>query len=104
METKHTPGPWRVIVDDCGPLAGRPSVVASEELDCGIVHWDGFVQEYWRSARGDKEIEANARLIASAPDLLEIVQFMANFDGRNNNKHLKDLAKTAYTKATGEVL
>ena len=65
-----TPGPWRVIIDDDGnPLSGRPSVVASDELDCGIVHWDGFVQEYWRSARGDKEIHANAVLIAAAPTL-----------------------------------
>jgi len=68
--SKHTPGPWRVIIDDDGnPLSGRPSVVASEELDCAIVHWDGFVQEFWRSARGDKEIHANARLIAAAPDM-----------------------------------
>lgn len=29
------------------------------------------MQEYWRSARGDQEIHANARLIAAAPDLLE---------------------------------
>ena len=66
-----TPGPWRVIIDDDGnPLSGRPSVSASEELDCGIVHWDGFVQQYWRSARGDKEIHANAALISEAPELI----------------------------------
>jgi len=65
-----TPGPWRVVIDDDGnPLSGRPSVSASDELDCGIVHWDGFVQEYWRSARGDKEIHSNAQLIAAAPDM-----------------------------------
>lgn len=68
--TGYTPGPWRVgIDDDANPLSGRPGVFSSDELDCGIVHWDGFVQEYWRSARGDKEIHANARLIAAAPDL-----------------------------------
>lgn len=66
----YTPGPWRVGIDDDGnPLSGRPGVFSSDELDCGIVHWDGFVQEYWRSARGDKEIHDNARLIAAAPDL-----------------------------------
>jgi hypothetical protein len=60
-----TPGPWRVIIDDDGnPLSGRPSIDASDELDCSIVHWDGFVQEYWRSARGDREIHANAAHIA----------------------------------------
>jgi hypothetical protein len=77
MTTKHTPGPWRVVIDDDGnPLSGRPSVQASDELDCGIVHWDGFVQPYWRSARGDKEIHANARLIAAAPELLAALKAM----------------------------
>ena len=62
-----TPGPWWVCIDDDGnPLSGRPSVQAPEDCDCAIVHWDGFVQEYWRSARGDKEIQANARFIAFA--------------------------------------
>ena len=67
-----TPGPWESIIDDCGQLAGRPGVSASADLDCSIVHWDGFVQHYWRSARGDKEIHANAALIAAAPDLHRI--------------------------------
>lgn len=62
-----TPGPWSVCIDDDGnPLSGRPSVQAPEDCDCAIVHWDGFVQNYWRSARGDKEIHANARFIAYA--------------------------------------
>lgn len=75
MDNKATPGPWRVVIDDDGnPLSGRPGVFASDELDCGIVHWDGFVQPYWRSARGDKEIHANARLIAAAPELLEALE------------------------------
>jgi len=75
-EAKHTPGPWRIVIDDDGnPLSGRPMVAAAPELDCGIVHWDGFVQPYWRSARGDKEIHANARLIAAAPDLLEALEW-----------------------------
>jgi hypothetical protein len=64
-----TPGPWSVCIDDDGnPLSGRPSVQAPEYCDCAVVHWDGFVQEYWRSARGDKEIQANARFIAWSRD------------------------------------
>ena len=74
----YTPGPWRVGIDDDGnPLSGRPGVFSSDELDCGIVHWDGFVQKYWRSARGDKEIHDNARLIAAAPDLHRLVLDLA---------------------------
>jgi hypothetical protein len=67
LAEKATPGPWRVIIDDDGkPLSGRPSVQAPDELDCAIVGWDGFIKEHWRSARGDKEIHANASFIAAA--------------------------------------
>ena len=74
-EPKWTPGPWRVGIDDDGnPLSGRPCVDAAAEYDCTIVHFAGFVQEYWRSARGDREIHANARLIAAAPELYEALR------------------------------
>jgi len=105
---KHTPGPWVVVIDDDGnPLSGRPGVFSSDELDCGIVHWDGFVQPYWRSARGDKEIHANARLIAAAPDMLEALisarteleayELDASGEGYNNPT-LNDII----ARATGE--
>ena len=64
-----TPGPWRIVPYDCGDidyLDNAPMVAAAPELDCAIVHWEGFVQRYWRSARGEKEIQANAAFIAAA--------------------------------------
>ena len=68
---QHTPGPWRVIIDDTGgSFTGWPSVSASESLDCSIVHRAGFKQEYWGDL-SQREAIANARLIAAAPDLLE---------------------------------
>ena len=71
MNTQHTPGPWRVILDDTGgPFTGWPSVDASEELDCSIVHRAGFKQEYWGDL-SQREAIANARLIAAAPCLIE---------------------------------
>jgi len=63
-----TPGPWSIDLYDCGDKdwrSGMPSIQAPEDLDCAIVHWDGFAQQYWRSARGDKEIHANAAFIAT---------------------------------------
>lgn len=99
----HTPGPWRVIIDDDGnPLSGRPGVFASDELDCGIVHWDGFVQPYWRSARGDKEIHANARLIAAAPELLEACELFAAYDAGDMDDDVAMMV--AYAKARDAVL
>lgn len=107
--SQHTPGPWRVIIDDDGnPLSGRPGVFASDELDCGIVHWDGFVQEYWRSARGDKEIHANARLIAAAPELLAALEAVLDSSGARGTYHALryadavEAAEAAALKAKGE--
>lgn len=98
----YTPGPWRVIIDDDGnPLSGRPGVFAADEYDCGIVHWDGFIQAYWRSARGDKEIHANARLIAAAPDMLVALQNLVNSFEKHRPKEYWDAARAAISKATG---
>lgn len=44
----------------------------------------------------------NAALFSASPELLEVVTAMANFDGRNNNTHLKEMAKAALKKATSK--
>lgn len=68
-----TPGPWHVVYYDAGDKPHRdhngpcPGIFASEELDCAIIHWEGFKQEYWSSANGSqKQIQTNAELIAAA--------------------------------------
>ena len=102
MSAKHTPGPWHVVIDDDGnPLSGRPSVSASNDMDCTIVHWDGFVQKYWRSARGDNEIHANARLIAAAPDLLALLQETLTPGAYGVGSTLALRIEAAIAKATG---
>lgn len=65
METKHTPGPWTDKGGSTGAVwAGREfiaSVYPNAQED-----WDGFS----RYDRQD-ETEANARLVAASPELLD---------------------------------
>lgn len=71
----HTKGPWTVVIDDTGgQYSGWPSIEASTELDISIVHRAGFHHEFWDAHSGLSETLANARLIASAPDLLEALE------------------------------
>ena len=63
MKTKHTPGPWKPYGAPgnmkCAVAAGRDKLIAS----CGNLPYVGRF-----------EAEANARLIAAAPELLETLK------------------------------
>lgn len=66
--SEHTPGPWIAVgawveVED----DNIPDICTCEPSDIGQGHL----------ARTDKEIMANARLIAAAPDLLEVLDSCA---------------------------
>ena len=99
MTTKFTPGPWYVgsgtyegrniysvasVTDDEG-FTYQPIVASAE--DDGIDCWD-----------------ANARLIAAAPDLLEALKWMVlrtEEGGYSDGKCLEE-ARAAIARATGE--
>ena len=104
MSTQHTPGPWI----GAGPSFGDPfpryttSIVTEREHDDeGIVE----ICELPFHHRDD-ENEANSRLIAAAPDLLEalreIVEYWDSIVPTDcvNEMHIK--ARAAIAKATGE--
>lgn len=96
-ETKHTPGPWKVgsLVSNDGSVPVRGNVnddfemVARAELKVGV---SGTLEEEeclkgkgWTIGFGeDDERDANARLIAAAPDLLqscrEVDYYLTEFD------------------------
>ena len=69
----HTPGPWSI--EDCTP--GESTGL------CFAINSENNVIA--RTTDGWKEAQANARLIASAPELLEMCKLfeecMANLDG-----------------------
>lgn len=79
MSAAHTPGPWSIGA----PANGVSRIYASGR------HPDGsgatlIICDLWRSALPDRDAEANARLIAAAPDLLFACrELVGEFDRRD---------------------
>ena len=93
MTTTHTPGPWAYIKPD-GVTVRHPQVYSDTGPICHAT---------WLGDGRLKELEANAALIAAAPDLLEALNQMLTlvvlaipFDGPQQRK-----ARAAIDKAAG---
>lgn len=86
---KHTPGPWR----QGGGYDGIIGILAPEDGDgASKVVCDVFERD---------EQQANAKLIAAAPDLLEaLVALLAAKDLGAHEFNAIDLAEAAIAKAT----
>lgn len=98
MTSKHTPGPWSCI--DEGRLDDCVHSDAGEHVEGDIICLSPILEGYEVSA---ENWEANARLIAAAPELLEAAMaFIAPFDGIEVVQD-SDIAKAraAIAKATG---
>lgn len=79
-EAKHTPGPWRVeegttlIWGDCNPDDTTTYGMGYPIAECRMTpsaSWAKGPKKY-------EEAEANARLIAAAPDLFEVATLFAS--------------------------
>lgn len=70
---KHTPGPWRLMNSH---KAGFLNVYTTH--DTGELEATDFICEIGPGARNEGEINANARLIAAAPELLEACKVLAD--------------------------
>jgi len=101
---KHTTNPWQFTANMYG--INNMQVFGVEEIN------DGSTQSVANCGYG-KGSEANARLIAAAPELLEALKLLAeevddlsanNLDAHNwtHHQNLLTLANTAIAKATGE--
>ncbi len=88
---QHTPGPW-IIDDKAHDKFGQRVWVQAEHGNyiCELVR-DGKFREH-----------ANARLIAAAPELLEVCEMLIEADG-DMLEHVIVLAGEAVAKAKGEV-
>lgn len=98
-KTAHTPGPWRHYKRDgsghlrfvCGP---HPRA-------CALARIEPIPTKYLET----ETIDANARLIAAAPDLLEALEAFASHYPKGINPMLDDAAAKAHAaiaRAKGE--
>ncbi|MEY2681170.1 MAG: hypothetical protein RL661_1401 [Pseudomonadota bacterium] len=111
--TKPTPGPW--FADEFGYIWRRDPVELYQnggnvagDRPIASVH-TGWNKDYFQSY----PLEANARLIAAAPDLLEALQEYVRLfedhcitnpssEDKDFTGYLAELARSAIKKATGE--
>lgn len=95
-QAKHTPGPWKAVINsaDYWEVVHQwpdQSVEEANSYSPTVVHV---------CTKNGEEQEANARLIAAAPELLEFAQEWLSLQGGDNN-HMTTKAKSAIDKATG---
>ena len=90
-ETKHTPGPWVV-------KSARSGFYIESQFDVIVDSLDEF------GRYGAIDDEANARLIAAAPELLEALEGCIDLMDNGGTWSLEDqaAARAAIAKAKGE--
>ena len=95
--SKHTPGPWEIQRD-----SGLHIYITQPSDTPNRV--PGYYAEIRRFTTDSEQVEANARLIAAAPDLLEaceqllkLVDLLSPVEGDTHRK-----AQRAIAKARGE--
>ena len=92
MNTKHTPGPWRVQRQNPSPTTGEWMISGANP---------GYLAEVRDCGSGD--VQANARLIAAAPDLLDALKdALCALECCGKDYPAASKAKAAIAKATGE--
>ena len=68
-ETRHTPGPWEIVFEDLGDEESFVAPVGIRGADkFPVVDFDGGLAT-GSAAWAEATIEANARLIAAAPEM-----------------------------------
>ena len=104
-EAMHTPGPWSW---DCDPVKGDPFDRVRYQV---VAKGKTITKTYYSSYEGGPtNAEADTRLIAAAPDLLEALQMLLddiqdyqrinNLGGEQNHSQVK--ARAAIARATGK--
>ena len=101
-EIKHTPGPWRIAVDSWGRTeiesdnprdnAETDQVLVLASSIGGRIHGENF-DDY-------SEVEANVKLIAAAPELLEaLTQLKTQVENRCGEEAMTHYPAVALARA-----
>ncbi|MDB5350989.1 MAG: hypothetical protein JWN86_2236 [Planctomycetota bacterium] len=110
--TKHTPGPWAIQKNVWHERPKELTLVAPDRRHSSYrtihpVKEGGELAKYpIAMMNGDprprSENEANARLIAAAPELLEALEVILGSDGYEVDCIGRDMVRAAVAKARGE--
>jgi len=87
-EIKHSPAPWKIA--ELTEQHPSPRIFSGSRLVAHV-------------SNSDYPNEANANLIAAAPDMLEALQNLENDDGKTMPPSAWKLVQNAITKATNGV-
>jgi len=103
-DNKHTPGPWRLEKQAAGldwtSIGGPVATVGGEALCESVEFIVGEVSDF--GPHGEQETEANARLIAAAPDLLEACEYAAEHAEGLRREALREAIDKATEKEGGD--
>ena len=99
METKFTKGEWKLLAN-----TANQKIYVINQRHCLLAHCYAHVKETGNHPLTLEEAEANAKLIAAAPDLLEAVYILLGDIEKAPLKYTRDdkikIARQAIKKAT----
>ena len=82
MTTKHTLGPWKILKEPPKPWKDDPSGYGLFITPRNRLPTLAYITHVYNFPN---EMEANAKLIAAAPDLLEACQYVVNWHRENDS-------------------
>jgi hypothetical protein len=102
--TKHTPGPWEYLATNANTLNDYTRTIFATVGEC-VAHVETNDDDGKPTEKG----EANARLIAAAPELLEALEAVLRFDANMPGEYKHDVTlaikvRKAISKATNATL
>lgn len=99
---QHTPGPWIIDDDKIGWIGLKRPDYAAPFI--GLTHFMNPRRGFPQTENVNEEIQANARLIAAAPDMLAMLQSIRNTiaNGHQVTQSLISNIDAVIAQATGK--